>query len=393
MEALLIFASVLVAAVLLSKLASRSIISTSVLFLAAGFFAGDGMLNITSFHPSNPVIQRVAELALFSVLFTDGMRIGVRQLAGAWRLPGRALLYGMPLTLIGTVLIAKYLTHFSWLEALLVGAVLAPTDPVFAAALVGRQEVPRRLRHLLNVESGLNDGLALPIVLTALMLMGVSHTSEIAMLVEVLLGILLGIGIPWIVLWLESSRLFEAHKIYEPILAFSIALLTYAVASVIHGNLFLAAFFGGVAVASLSDEAKEEFHHFGEIVSELLKLAALFLFGSLISPTFFLEFGLGDYVFVLLVLVMVRPIAIGIALYRSELYWKERFAAAWFGPKGFASVVYGLLVLKSGVSGAEHLFHLIAIVIAISIIAHSSTDVFIADSLQKEAPGSQPKKP
>lgn len=96
------------------------------------------------------MIQIVAELALFSVLFTDGMRIGVRQLAGAWRLPGRALLYGMPLTLIGTVLIAKCLTHFSWLEALLVGAVLAPTDPVFAAALVGREEVPRRLRHLLN---------------------------------------------------------------------------------------------------------------------------------------------------------------------------------------------------------------------------------------------------
>lgn len=110
----------------------------------------------------------LAELALFSVLFTDGQRIGVRDLTLAWKLPGRALLLGMPLTFLVTGVLAVVVAGLPWPEALLVAAVLAPTDPVFAAAIVGREEVPGRMRHLLNVESGLNDGLALPVVLVLL---------------------------------------------------------------------------------------------------------------------------------------------------------------------------------------------------------------------------------
>lgn len=110
----------------------------------------------------------LAELALFSVLFTDGMRVGWRDLRSAWREPGRALLLGLPLTVLVTAVLAHVVAGLPWLHAFLVGAVLAPTDPVFAAAIVGREEVPRRLRHLLNVESGVNDGLVLPVVLVLL---------------------------------------------------------------------------------------------------------------------------------------------------------------------------------------------------------------------------------
>ena len=107
----------------------------------------------------------IAELALFSVLYTDGMRAPVRDLVSAWRLPGRALLLGLPLTLLGTALLARYVVGLSWAESILIGAALSPTDPVFAAAIVGREGIPSRLRFLLNVESGLNDGLALAIAL------------------------------------------------------------------------------------------------------------------------------------------------------------------------------------------------------------------------------------
>lgn len=96
------------------------------------------------------------------------MHVGIRDLLRAWHLPGRALLVEMPLTFGGIAVCAYLLTDFSWTEAFLIGAVLSPTDPVFAAAIVGREEIPNRLRRLLNVESGLNDGLALPVVLIML---------------------------------------------------------------------------------------------------------------------------------------------------------------------------------------------------------------------------------
>src|SRR4051794_17593900 len=156
MYLLLVFALVLLLAVLVSALAKRTVLSTAVLFLAAGFLAGDGMLGVVEVTPASPVVATLAELALFAVLFTDGMRVGWADLRTAWRLPGRALGWGLPLTLLITALLAHYVARLDWPEALLIGAILAPTDPVFAAALVGNDKVPGRLRHLLNVESGVN---------------------------------------------------------------------------------------------------------------------------------------------------------------------------------------------------------------------------------------------
>src|SRR5439155_16597031 len=114
----------------------------------------------------------------------------------AWRLPGRALLLGLPLTLVGTAAAARWLCQISWIEALLVGAVLSPTDPVFAAAIVGREEIPYQLRHLLNVESGLNDGLALPFVVALLAMLSSGEVPAIRLGVEVLWGLGLGVLLP-----------------------------------------------------------------------------------------------------------------------------------------------------------------------------------------------------
>lgn len=377
------FAAVLLAAVLVSELASRSVLSTSVLFLAAGFAAGPALAGWVDVDPEGRQVRTVAELALFAVLFTDGMRIGARELVRAWRLPGRALLLGMPLTFAGTAALGRWLADLSWPEALLIGAALSPTDPVFASAIVGRQEVPLRLRRLLNVESGVNDGLALPVVLLLLVWMGAGHSEPTRLLGELALGIAIGVAVPWAALWLESRRAFAAHRVYEPLLAFAIALLVFALTALTHANEFLAAFAAGVTVASVSERARDDFHRFGEVATELFKLGALLLFGALISPAFFLEFGPAAYVFVALVLVAVRPVAVSLALAGTPLGWRETAVAAWFGPKGFASVVYGLLILNAGLERAPHLFHLIAIVIAVSIVAHSSTDVLVARWLHR----------
>ncbi|CAN5165475.1 cation:proton antiporter [soil metagenome] len=377
-----VFAAALLVSVLLSELAHRTVVSMAVVFLLVGFFAG-GVTDVLSLQPGDPIVVYLAELALFSVLFTDGMRVGVRDLASAWHLPGRALLFGLPLTLLFTALLAHYVAGLPWIYAFLIGAVLSPTDPVFASAIVGSERVPERLRRLLNVESGINDGLVLPAVVILLAVASSGSVEPLKLLGELGLGIALGVGIPWIALRLESSRFFAAASGYEPLYALSIGIFVLAAALVTHANLFLAAFSAGVTLATVSPRFKEAFHEFGELLAELLKLAAILVFGALISLSFLGEIELSGYVFALLALVLVRPLALLISLAGSRIGWRIWGAAAWFGPKGFASVVYGLLVLESGAARSDEVFHLVALVIAASILAHSSTDVFVASQFQE----------
>jgi NhaP-type Na+/H+ or K+/H+ antiporter len=166
MGLLLTYAVTLFFSVLVSDLVQRSVLSTAVLFLAAGGLVST--LGWVEVAHDNRTIWLLADLALVSILFSDGTKACWHELREAWRLPGRALLIGLPLTLALTAVIARIGMGWSWHACFLVGAVLSPTDPVFASAIVGEKTVPNAIRHLLNVESGLNDGLALPLVLILL---------------------------------------------------------------------------------------------------------------------------------------------------------------------------------------------------------------------------------
>lgn len=393
MTEVLAFGVVLLIAVLVSGLAHRTILSTAVIFLVAGYLLNSDVLGIVSVTPEDPVLEEFVELALFAVLFTDGMLLGFRDLRTSWRLPGRALLLGMPLTFLLLTLFAYFLFDLTWAESLLIGAVLSPTDPVFASALVGRQEVPLRLRRMLNVESGVNDGLALPVVVVMLTVIGGGAIHYNELLLEVALGIVIGVAVPFIAVRLERTRFFSAELVYEPINTFAIGLLVFAIADLTHANPFLAAFAAGITVSTIAPRFRDAFHHFGELIAELLKLAALFLFGALITFSFVTDIGWRGLLFALLMLAVARPAVILLVLVHSGLTWREKIAAMWFGPKGFASVAYGLLILGTAVPNADFvlndrafIFHVIAVAIVISIVAHSSTDVIVADWFVQDDP-------
>ena len=390
---LMSFAAVLLLAVLISSLAHRTILSTAVLFLVAGFVLGPETTGVLDLEAGSPVVSVLAELALFAVLFTDGMRVGWSDLRSAWRLPGRALGWGLPLTLVITALAAHFIVGLDWPTSLLIGAILAPTDPVFASALVGNEKVPARLRHLLNVESGVNDGLALPFVMVFLAVAAGQdslHLGELAL--ELGVGIAIGIAIPWIAIRLERTRFFSASTPYEPLNAVAIGLLVLALAKTLHGNLFLAAFAAGITVATFGPAQREAFEHFGELISEGLKLAALLVFGALISLQFLGEISWQGWILAIVALLIARPAALALSFLRSGLGAREQLAAMWFGPKGFASVVYGLLVLESGIPAADEVFHLVALTIILSIVAHSSTDILVARSFEQVDLSPEPQK-
>ncbi|WP_422746369.1 cation:proton antiporter [Mycobacterium sp. WMMD1722] len=390
MALVLAFGLVLLISVSLSGLAARSILSTALLFLVAGAAIGPGGLGISSIGPSDTIVSLLADIALFTVLFTDGQRACLPALRENWRLSGRALGLGMPLTMVGIAVPAHLLAGLDWPTAFLVGAILSPTDPVFAAALVGRSDVPLRLRRLLNVESGLNDGLALPFVL--IFLATAQHTDShlTEVFVELIGGLVIGgavaaaVALAWRLKWLT------AEPRLQPLGPVAVAVIVYGGCHLTHANPYLAAFAAGSTLATLDGMATDAYQPFGELLSELTKFAALLVFGALITLDRLGHLTWRQWLVPIIAIVLVRPAALMLSLLWTKLPARERLSAAWFGPKGFASVVYGLLALQSGIDHRGEVFDLVAATIALSILLHSTTDVPVAKVLRVDPPGDLP---
>lgn len=380
MAVVVTFGIALLVAVLLSALSERSPLSTSLIFLVAGLVGGPLVLDVDQI-PAD-VVQVIASATLFAVLFADGQRAPLRVLRARWREPARALLVAMPLTFVLITVMAHLLVGLSWTSSALLGAVLAPTDPVFAAALVGRDDVPTRLRSLLNIESGLNDGLALPVVLILVGTLGGMPEGESTVLVPLLgeigLGLVLGVVVP-----LAGVALLRLPGVgIEPRLAplgpLAAAVLLYAACEATGANLYLAAFAAGITLATVGPKAAETFAYTGELISELAKNFALLAFGALVTREILGSVGFAGWVLAALVLLLGRPLPMLLSLLGSRLAPRQRLAAAWFGPKGFASVVYALIVLESDIPDGDREFALIVATVIVSIALHSTTDVPVA---------------
>lgn len=381
---LLVYGLALLVATLLSEWSNRTVLSSAVLFLVIGFIVGPQGLGIVHVDIHSQLVEQVSDLALFTILFSDGLKVGWTDLRQAWRLPGRALLIGMPLTALAIAMTGRMLLGLSWLSAFLIGAILSPTDPVFASAIVGREEIPHRVRHLLNVESGLNDGLALPFVI--LFIAALAHATSDVWLVtrEAVGGLAGGAIIAGIAGSIRNVRVFAVAPAQEALVPFAIAIVILATARALGWNEYLAAYGGGLTLATISPRARDEFEGIGERLGEVLKLAAVLLVAITMSVVS-ADVAWVDYLFAAVVLTFARTVAIGVALLGSRLTWTERLVAAWFGPKGFASVIYGLMLLRSGIPNAENLFQLVGVTIVLSIVVHSSTDVPIAHYFRRRA--------
>ena len=332
----------------------------------------------------------MADLALFTVLFTDGQRASLPALRETWRLSGRALGLGMPLTMLGIALAAHFVVGLDWITAFLIGAILSPTDPVFASALVGRSDVPLRLRRLLNVESGLNDGLALPFVLIFLATARHEESQLRQVAVELVLGLAIGAAIAAAVALLWRLDIFTAEPRLQPLGPVAIAIAVYGTCHLTHANPYLAAFAAGSTLATLDHVTAESFEPFGDLLSELTKFAALLVFGALITPERLTSLSWVQWLLPVIAILLVRPAALLLSLLWSHMPAQERLTAAWFGPKGFASVVYGLLALQSGIPDSDLVFDLVAATIALSIVLHSTTDVPVAKMLRIDPPDALP---
>jgi NhaP-type Na+/H+ or K+/H+ antiporter len=387
-EAVLLFGGLLAVVAALSGVMRGTVLSASVLSVAVGIFLA--AVDVVHVDPRDGAIVELVELALILTLFSDGMFVERELLRRHWSPVARSLVIAMPITMALLALAAKGLfPSLGWPEAFLLGAVLAPTDPVVTSAVVTSRIVPSAVRHTLNLESGLNDGLALPFVLFFLVLAtpGGDPSTEAAKLFgEALFGAAVGVG-----LGIAGGRLH--HRLpgggitprYEGIYAIGFALAAFGFADVTIGNGLIAAFVCGIAMGAAEHDVPGGFVEFAENASAITQVLTFFVFGALIVATGF-DHSIPPLVaFVLFALLIARPVAVQLSLARTGLPRPQKAFMAWFGPKGVASMLFALFVLKSTVGEGELVFDIAAIVILSSIIAHGLTDTIGARWLARRA--------
>jgi NhaP-type Na+/H+ or K+/H+ antiporter len=333
---------------------SRTLVTMPMIFTAVGYAITYPVGMLGDKHTLNEVARLVAEVTLIIVLFADASHVRFRELTKGYVLPLRMLVIGMPLTIIlGTLAVYFITPGGSWAVALLTAAILTPTDAALGASVLGSKDVPTRLTQTINVESGLNDGLALPFVLFGATAAGMAAQAgggsailQDAVL-QVVLGPIAGVAVGGGIAWLmnRAKEADWANESSEAIVFLASAFAAYLAAGVIGGNGFIAAFVAGMTFGNVY---KYDLHFIGEFMEstgQLVTIAAFLIFGAVLLPAGLEHVGLIPMIIAVLFLTFVRMIPIVISLIGTQTSFKERVFLGWFGPRGLASVLFALIVI------------------------------------------------
>jgi sodium/hydrogen antiporter len=378
---LLVLGGLLMVGALVSGLVRRSFLSLAALFVVTGFVLGEGGLGVLDFGARSAFVHDLAVIALVVILFRDGLEVEAEMLQREWHLPFRKLALGMPITGAIVACAAHWIVGLDWLESALLGALLSPTDPVLSSSVVTNPRVPRLVRHSLNLESGLNDGLALPAVL--------AFTAALAdedgfvwwqfVLQDVTLGFAFGIVLAWIAAKLmpRGRRLTDSIPAHaQSLYALGVAFAIYGIAVGLppEGNGFIAVFVGAITLGILRPDLRVNFVNRADDIVEIVKLGIFVVFGALLTADGLFGDGWAAVALVLVVLLIARPVAIWISLAGTSVDTATKGFMAWFGPKGVATMTFSLFVLGEDVPDAVRIFNLAALCVFASVLAHGLTD-------------------
>jgi NhaP-type Na+/H+ or K+/H+ antiporter len=377
----LVLGGLLILGALVSGIARRSFLSLTAVFVLVGFALGRGGLDVLSFGRTSAFVEDLAAVALIVILFRDGLEVEAEMLQREWHLPLRKLVLAMPMTAALVALAAKALTDLSWTQSFLLGALLSPTDPVLSSSVVTNPRVPRIVRHSLNLESGMNDGLALPAVLALSAALSARAGDFVwwkFVLQDVSLGLVFGLAIGF-----AASRLMPRRRgLKESLPAHQVSLYALGVAFAAYGiavaepagNGFIAVYVCAITLGILRPDIRETFERRAEDLVEIVKLGIFVVFGSLLTFGGLFSSGWAAVAIVVFTLVVARPVSVFGALAGTGLDAATKGFMAWFGPKGVATMTFSLLVLAGGVPGGERIFEIAALAVFCSIIAHGLTD-------------------
>jgi len=361
----------------------RTWISGAIIFTCFGLLVGPIGLDLLSWETDGETIRSLAEVTLALVLFTDAASADMGVLKKTAGLPARLLLIGLPLTiLLGFGVGVLLIDGLSLFAIALLATMLAPTDAALGKAVVTNEAVPDEIRQGLNVESGLNDGICVPILFVFLALAldkagdAGPWTLAIKLVVEEI-GIGLAVGL---LLTLAAAKLLKTalHRkwltptwIQVPVVA--LALSCFAVAQLLGGSGFIAAFSGGLLFGALAKTERDEFLLAAEGTGDTLALVTWVIFGSAVVGQAWNSFSWTILIYAALSLTVIRILPVFLALIGSGIKTEGKLFIGWFGPRGLASIVFAVIVLDSKLPHADLIAMTVVCTIVLSIIAHGIT--------------------
>jgi NhaP-type Na+/H+ or K+/H+ antiporter len=387
-QLLILFALLIFTFGLFSRFAERNSVTGPMFFMTVGILASPLVFDLFSVTPELSPVTLVAELALMVVLFIDASLIDLKVLRDApSKIPNRLLLIGLPLTMLfGTGLGVLMFDSISIWAILLMALILSPTDAALGQAVVKSEVVPNRIRQSISVESGLNDGIALPPILFCLAILG-AH-SEVHggddwlyfFLKQVTLGPAVGLAVGYV-----GGKLIEQmsgrglmEETFQRLSVLPLAILAYAFAETAGGNGFISAFAAGIGLrlGATSVQIRHRMQEFGETEGTQLILVVFLIFGLALVPAVVPYWGWPELVYALASLTVLRMIPVALSLTGARLDWQSIAFIGWFGPRGIASVLYLLMALSAiGFVGAERIVSVIVLTVAISVYAHGISAV------------------
>lgn len=353
-------------------------ISAASIFLIVGVALGPlggGLLDLENSHTT---VRVLADLTLAMLLFSDAAGLNLKTLRTTSHLPTRMLLLGLPMTiLLGLYFATVFFAGFTFWECALVAIALAATDAALGKAVVTNPKVPNRLRTTLNVESGLNDGLCVPLLLLAIALSKTSaEPTGLAiklLLQEIGIGATIGITLAFIgshIIRYSENRQWISNK-WAQIPVTLLALICFTVAQQLHGSGYIAAFIGGLTFCILNKEKRShELAHDAEESGDILSMLTWILFGAVAIHGFLENFSLNIILYSLLSLTVVRLLPVMLSLLGSNTNISSRVFLSWFGPRGLASVVFAVIIIDSQIPQSESIAHIITCTILLSVFAH-----------------------
>ena len=354
-------------------------LSSAIVFVAVGF-AFTQIFDVLHVPAEPELVKVVAEVTLVWMLFADASAVQLTDFRRDLMVYVRLLGIGLPLTILLGGLVAVALLGFGVWPALLVGAALAPTDAALGASVMSDPTVPSRIRRVLNVESGLNDGIATPIVLVAIAgvaadegiggVHGPGH-ALVALLVGLLVGVLVG-GAGGVLIRHARRKRWLSEELSGPA-TLALALLAYTGTLLVDGNGFVAAFVGGLVFGNTAGPGGEKEAYFVEQSADLAAMISWLIFGALAVPAIGRWFEWPVFGYAFLSLTAIRMVPVALALLGSGF---DRFSVAfigWFGPRGLASVIFALLALEDLGPAAQEVTATIALTVLLSVGAHGLT--------------------
>jgi NhaP-type Na+/H+ or K+/H+ antiporter len=374
-----LIAVILLISALASGIVERAPLSFPIIFLGLGFVLGANGLGVIEIDTHNPVLEAVATISLSLVLFLDAVQVQVDELRREWRVPFLTLIPGTLLVIGGIALAAHLLLGLTPVLSLLLGAILASTDPVVLRDILRDERVPRSVRRALGIEAGMNDIVVLPIVLVliAVLTARIGGAEDlIGFVVRVLLlSPLVGLAVGGLGARLmgEADRRFSIRSEYQAMYGIGLVLAAFFAGAAINGDGFLAAFFAGLAVNLFNVSLCNCFMDYGEVTAEMMMLLAFVLFGAVLSTLLGTIVFLPAFTLAIIALFLIRPAALWLVLQRATMSRLGRLFIGWFGPRGLNSLLLALLVVQAGAAEGEYLLAIAGLVVVTSVVAHGTS--------------------